>query len=454
MRLLAITSLVVGSAAAFPTTSFLQRANTDIGWMPGLSDVADASRYVTAPVKAEEVVKTVMSTGTLIPALNVEVGSILSGQILKLCVDFNDRVKKGQVLAELDDRTYAYAADASRAAMEGSKFEIAAFQARLKRSILDLWQAEHQLPVFTARVDAAKVALETAEREYKRKQWLQEREVAATADVLNTQSRRDGMTAGLREAEANLANQTGLIASARADVDKARADLAGAQATAVRLEALWQSSMVDLERTKIRSPVDGFIVGRTITEGQTLATGLEAKTLFIIAGDLDKMEINARIDESDIANIKDGQPATFTVDAFPGRLFNATVKQIRMAPQVVSNVVTYTVVLKTTNPDGILLPGMTVLANIVTRRTPESMTVPLAALRYRPRTLVAAAREDAAKPSDSIWVLRDGKPVLLPVVRGDEDSKNVVVKSEGLRPTDLVILREKDAAGQRALGGS
>jgi HlyD family secretion protein len=132
--------------------------------------------------------------------------------------------------------------------------------------------------------------------------------VAATADVLNTQSRRDGMTAGLREAEANLANQTGLIASARADVDKARADLAGAQATAVRLEAVWQSSMVDLERTKIRSPVDGFIVGRTITEGQTLATGLEAKTLFIIAGDLDKMEINARIDESDIANIKDGKP--------------------------------------------------------------------------------------------------------------------------------------------------
>jgi HlyD family secretion protein len=123
-----------------------------------------------------------------------------------------------------------------------------------------------------------------------------------------------------------------------------------------------------------------------------------------------------------------------------------------MAPQVVSNVVTYTVVLKTGNPDGVLLPGMTVLASIVTHRTPESMTVPMAALRYKPRTLVASRDNDSAKPSDSIWVLRDGKPMLLPVVKGDEDGKNVVVKSDRLRPTDLVILRNKEAVAER--GGS
>lgn len=453
MRLMAITSLVLGSVAAFPATSYLQRVNTNGGWMPAFSDATDATRYVTAPVKADEVVKTVMATGSLIPALNVEVGSILSAQISKLCVDFNDKVKKGQVLAELDDRTYALAADASRATMEGAKFEIASFEARLKRTILDLWQAEHQLPVFAARVDGAKIAFETAERDYKRKQYLQERDAASPIDVLNTQAKRDSLAATLHEAEANLANQTGLIASARADVEKGRADLAGAQAAAVRLEAQWQSAMVDLERTKVRSPVDGIILGRNITEGQTLATGLEAKTLFTIAGDLDKMEINTRIDESDIASIKDGQPATFTVDAFPGRTFSATIKQIRLAPQTLSNVVTYTVVLKTTNPDGLLLPGMTVLAKIVTHRTPASMTVPMAALRYRPRTLVVS-REDAAKPSDSVWVLRDGRPTLLPVVKGDEDGKNVIVRSDELRPTDLVILRDKDAAAQRSPDGS
>jgi HlyD family secretion protein len=468
MKVMAVT-LVLGSAAAFPATSYLQQADIDAawtsdvagyvqrvknvaGWISTSADAADAGRYVTAPVKAEELVKTIMATGSLIPALNVEVGSVLSGQISKLRVDFNDKVKKGQVLAELDDRTYALAADASRAAMEAAKSEIGSFEARLKRSILDLWQSEHQLPVFTARVDNARIALETAERDYNRKVWLQERNAAAAMDVQNTQSRRDGLAATLREAEANLGNQNGMIASARADVEKARADLASSQATAVRLEALWRSASVDLERTKVTSPVEGVIVGRNITEGQTLATGLEAKTLFVIAGDLEHMEINTRVDESDIARIKDGQNATFTVDAFPGRTFSAIVKQIRMAPQVVSNVVTYTVVLKTDNPGGVLLPGMTVLASIETHRTASSMTVPMSALRYKPRTQVASRENEAVRPSDSVWVLRDGKPVLLAVVKGEEDGKNVVVKSEGLRPTDLVILRNKDAAAER--GGS
>jgi HlyD family secretion protein len=170
-----------------------------------------------------------MATGTLVPALNIEVGSVLSGQVSKLLVDFNDKVKRGQVLAELDDRSYAFAVDASHAALVGSRFEIKSYEARLKRAILDLWQTEHQLPVFQARVDAARIALETAEREFKRKQWLQEREVAAAADVQNMQSRRDAATSALREAEANLANQSGLVSAARADVDLARAELANAR---------------------------------------------------------------------------------------------------------------------------------------------------------------------------------------------------------------------------------
>jgi HlyD family secretion protein len=447
MRLMALTSLVLGSVAAFPATSYLKRTNADAGWMSGFADAAGASRYVTSPVTAEEVVKTVMATGSLIPSVNVEVGSVLSGQISKLRVDFNDKVIKGQVLAELDDRTYTLAADASRAAMEGAKFEIGSFEARLKKAILDMWQAEHQLPVFTARVDNAKVLLEMADRDYKRKLWLQERETATIIDVQNTQAKRDSLATALREAEANLANQTGLIAGARADVDKARADLAAAQAAEVRQESQWQSAVVDLERTKLRSPIDGVILGRTVTEGQTLATSLEAKTLFIIAGDLGNMEINARIDESDIASIKEGQQATFTVDAFPGRTFSATVKQIRMSPQVVSNVVTYTVVLKTPNPDGALLPGMTVLASIVTRRTPASATVPMAALRYKPKAFAAAARTDGDKRTDSLWVLRDGAPMALTVVRGEQDGNNVAVTSGQLRPDDLVIVGDNGHGG-------
>src|SRR3954470_3404248 len=153
MRVMVIT-LVLGSAAAVPTTSFLQTSKLDIvrtiklesNWLPALGDADEPGQYVTAPVKSDEIVKTVLATGTLVPALNVEVGSVLSGQVLRLLVDFNDKVKKGQVLAELDDRTYGFAVDASRAALEGSRFEIKSYGARLKRSMLDLWQTEHQLP--------------------------------------------------------------------------------------------------------------------------------------------------------------------------------------------------------------------------------------------------------------------------------------------------------------------
>lgn len=459
MRLL-VTTLVLGSVAAVPTTSLFQAGNGGIlqtvkfeaGRMSGLSEFDASKRYVTAPVKSEEIVKAVMATGTLVPALNVEVGSVLSGQVSRLLVDFNDKVTKGQVLAELDDRSYALAVDASQAALEGARFEIKSYEARLKRATFDLWQAEHQLPVFQARVDAANIALETADRELKRKQWLQERQVAAIADVQNTQSRRDAAESSLREAEANLANQTGLVSAAKADVERARADLANAQAAELRLEALARSAAVDLERTKIRSPIDGLVVGRSVTEGQTLATGLEAKTLFTIAGDLGNMEINARIDESDIARIKTGQSAGFTVDAFPGRTFSATVKQIRMAPQVISNVVTYTVVLKTPNHDGMLLPGMTVMANIVTQRTQGNMTVPMSALRYRPRGVLASNEPMPSIPTDSVWVLRNGKAVVIPVARGEEDGRNVIVSSEQLSPADAVIVGEKDDESGRRYG--
>lgn len=458
MRLI-LTTVLLGSVAAVPTTSYLNwgkleylKVAVESNWAPTLAENERAANYITAPVKSEEIVKTVMATGTLVPALNIEVGSVLSGQVSKLLVDFNDRVKKGQVMAELDDRTYALAVDGSRAALEGARFEIKSFEARLKRSMLDLWQTEHQLPVYQARLDAAKVALDTAERDLQRKQWLQERQVGTVTDVQNMQARRDSANSALREAETNLSNQTGLVSAAQADVDRARAELANAQATEIRMEALWKSASIDLERTKIRSPVDGIVIGRNITEAQTLATGLEAKTLFTIAGNLDSMEINARINESDIAGIKDGQDAVFTVDAFPGRSFSARVKQIRLAPQLLSNVVTYTVVLKTANPEGMLLPGMTVLANIATTRTPASITVPMAALRYKPTAVVASNGPIPSIKTDSVWVLRDRKAVQVSVVRGAEDGKNVVVSSDLLRPNDVVIIGEKDGKPRRSAG--
>lgn len=443
MKMLLMNSLVFSSVLVWPMSTSWHDVDHAAHWLPAsLTDVATPSPdYVTSPVKIGKVVKTTMATGTLIPSLNVEVGSVLSGQIEKLCVDFNDKVAKGQVLAELDQRSFQLAVSAGRAALDSARADESGASARLDRAKVDVRQATEQRAVLAARVDRAKVALDIADREFRRKTWLQDHSAAPLAEVQDSQSRRDAAAASLRESEAVLANQAAVIDAARADMKKAAADIVSAHSNAEKAQAQLQSALIDLERTKIKSPIDGIIVGRNVTEGQTLATSLEAKTLFIIAGDLKRMEINARVDESDISKIKVGQDATFTVDAFPGRTFEAAVKQIRMAPQVLQNVVTYTVVLSVNNDDYALLPGMTVLARIVTERLPASVTVPLAALRYHPRDeRMADAGDDSTA---TLWVLRgNGAPRPITVTKGEDDGHQVVVKSNELRPDDRIVISQ------------
>jgi HlyD family secretion protein len=447
MKILMVNSLVVCSVLGWPMASSW--------WQPGsnarhvlvslegaISPYSASSDYMTSPVKVEDVVKTIMATGSLIPSLNVEVGSVLSGQISKLKVDFNDKVVKGQVLAELDPRTFELAVVSSQAVLDGSRADLKAAEVRLERAKIGARQAIMEQAVLATRVDRAKVAVEVADREFKRKVWLQERNATPITDVQDSQSRLEAASAALRESQAVFENQANAIEAANSDIRRAQVDIGSLRAGVDKAATQLQTALIELDRTKIKSPVDGVIVGRNITEGQTLATGLEAKTLFTIAGDLSHMEINARVDESDIAKIKVAQSATFTVDSFPGRTFEATVKQIRMAPQVIQNVVTYTVVLKTENPDYALLPGMTVLAKITTERTPRSKTVPLAALRFRPQG-EAAAKPNRNDHQASLWVLRRGRqPERISVVRGDDDGTNVAVSSDELRAEDRIVIGE------------
>jgi HlyD family secretion protein len=445
MKILMVNSLVVCSVLTWPMTSSWWHPGTNAHFLLVNLEGAISSPspdYMTSPVKVEEVVKTIMATGSLIPSLNVEVGSVLSGQISKLKVDFNDKVVKGQVLAELDPRTFELAVASSQAALDGSRADLRAAEVRFERAKIAAKQAVMEQTVLATRVDRAKVAVDVADREFKRKVWLQERSAAPVTDVQDSQSRLDTAAAALRESHAVFENQANAIEAAGADIKRAQVDIDSLRAGVEKATTQLQTALTELDRTKIKSPVDGVIVGRNITEGQTLATGLEAKTLFTIAGDLSHMEINARVDESDIAKIKVAQSATFTVDSFPGRTFQATVKQIRMAPQVIQNVVTYTVVLTTENADYALLPGMTVLAKITTERTPRLKTVPLAALRFRPES-ETAAKSDRNGRQASLWVLRAGRqPERIPVVRGDDNGTNVAVSSDELRVEDRIVVGE------------
>ncbi len=395
-------------------------------------------KYQIGAVQPTELTKTVKATGTLNPSVKAEVGSQLSGQIAVLFADFNDVVKEGQVLAQLDESTFKSQVEAAKAQLANAKAEERIVAARLARAQIDVRQAQSQKPILQARVEQQQSTLDMAVREEGRKNILGERGVVAARDVVDSGSRRQVALAALHEAQAILAANATAVEATRADLIRIQEESAGASALVEKAQAQLDSAYVDLDRTKIKSPIDGVVIARNITTGATVASSLEAKTLFMIAQDLRRMKIYALVDETDIAKIAVGQNATFTVDAFPGRQFPAKVILIRKAAEVVQNVVTYTVELEARNDDYALLPGMTVLASIVTEHTPVSLSVPLAALRFHPdasRSLVTADES-----SQSVWVLRDQIPVRVSVATGRDDGDRVEIKSGDIVPGDKVIV--------------
>jgi HlyD family secretion protein len=287
----------------------------------GTPAVDAAARYRTAPVERGEIVQTVAANGTLNPVTLVNVGTQISGTIQRLYADFNQPVRAGQVLAELDP-------------------------ALIRANLADL-----------------------------------------EAALANTRAAEGVARSKLARSEALVARN--FIAPSQLDDD--RQVLTAATAARRSAEAKLQRERTNLGYTVIRAPIDGVVVARSVDIGQTVAASFQTPTLFQIAQDLTKMQIDTSVAEADVGLIRVGQSASFTVDAYPGRPFTAKVRQIRLNPTIQQNVVTYNVVLATDNPDGILLPGMTAQARIEIARKPEVLRIPNAALRFRP---------EAGKPAD------------------------------------------------------
>ncbi len=350
--------ILVAVSLAAGAATWSSRATAPAALKP--PPAGDAAASIAPP----DLMNTVIATGTLNASVTVEVGSQLSGQIASIAADFNDFVKKGQLLAQLDDAKYRADVEAAEAALESAKADERIAAARLERASIELQQIEIQRRILEAHIEKANIALDTATRELDRKTILGERNAASASDVQDSSARRDTARAALREAQLELDNNVNAAAAARSDAARVTAELERARAAVKQSEAQSRAASVDLERTAIRAPIDGVIAGRNVTQGQTLAATMEARTLFVVAADLRELDIWARIDESDISKIAVGQNARFTVDSFPGREFTAKVTQIRKAPQIVQNVVTYTVVLAARNDGYALLPGMTVVARI------------------------------------------------------------------------------------------
>ncbi len=345
-------------------------------------------RYTTAPVTRGAVTRAVTATGTVNPVLTIIVGSYVSGVILEIHCDYNTKVTKGQVCAKIDPRPYQSVVDQNKA---------------------NLAQAKAQL-----------------EKD--------------KANFAYTQLNYDRNT---RLAQTNAVSKDALDVAKNA-LDQARAQIGVDEASIQQRQAQLEAAQVNLDYTDIVSPVDGTVVSRNVTVGQTVAASFQTPTLFLIATDLTKMQVDTNVSESDIGGIKDWDKAVFTVDAFPKRTFEGTVSQVRQSPQTVQNVVTYDVVVSIDNADLALKPGMTAANRIVTDERTDVLRVPSQALRYAPAS--AASRRSgrrAAADRTRVWILRDGQPVRVAVTAGlDDDAYTEIVKGD-LKAGDQVIIAEQ-----------
>jgi HlyD family secretion protein len=349
--------------------------------------------YVTAPITRGTVARSVSATGSVNPILTITVGSYVSGVIQEIDCDFNTIVKKGQLCAKIDPRPY-------QVVVEQDQASVATAKAQLQKDQANLAYAQ----VSEARYANLIASKATSQDSY---------DVAVNA------------------------------------LNQARAQIALDQATIEEKNAELDAAQVNLGYTSIASPVDGIVVSRNVTMGQTVAASFQTPTLFLIATDLSKMEIDTNVSESDEGGVRVGNKAPFTVEAFPDSTFEGVVSQVRQAPQTVQNVVTYDVVATVPNGQLLLKPGMTATVRIITAERDDVLRVPDQALRYVPGGLSAAkAQTDAQEPQ--VWVLRNGSPVRVAVKTGLDDDTYTEIVSGDVQPGDKVIVSERTGSSGKA----
>ena len=361
-------------AVAATAIVVLGAASAGAWWWPGRNN-PDSQQWRTAKVARGTLTAVVSASGTINPVASVSVGSQVSGQIAQVLVDFNSPVKAHQVIARINPETFQQ--------------QVRQAQADLDAALAQVMVQQAQVGARRAEVTRAEVNLAEARLDLSRKEQLVERGFISSAERDKSRS-----VARAIEQDQNSAN---------AALEVALAQVRNSEAVAKQRQAALAAAQINLERSVIRSPVDGVVIKRSIEPGQTVAASLQSPELFVIAKNLRDMQVDTAIDESDVGRMQTGQRATFTVDAFPGRVFDGAVSQVRKAAQNVQNVVTYNVVVTFLNSDGQLLPGMTANVRVVTDSRADVLMVPNAALRFRlppdaarPQAAAGTEQRDAA----------------------------------------------------------
>lgn len=333
--------------------------------------------YETKTLNRCTITQVVEASGTINPVNTVSVGSVVSGLIESIYVDFNSEVKKGQLLAQIDPRTFQASVEQNNAQVLNSEANMAKIQA----------------------------VTEMSRKTYERYKNLYAKNFIAKSE--------------LDQAESDYLSNKAQVASARAQITQARANLATAE--------------TNLGYTKIIAPVDGTIISRKIDIGQSVAASFQAPELFTIAQDLTKMQIEVNVSEADIGKVAVGQDVTYTLDGYQDSTFNGKVTQVRISPTTVSNVVTYTVIVEVNNEDLKLIPGMTANVSIITNKSENVLCAPNLALKYTPNT-------DGTKyKNQGIWILENKKPKRIAIETGANDDSNIEVVSNDLKEGDKII---------------
>ena len=331
---------------------------------------ASGGEFFTAPVDAGPIRNVVNATGVVQTVVTVQVGSQVSGQVLELYADYNSIVKHGQLLAKLDPRNFQAQLENAEASVAGAQAHVESADADTKTQAANLLSAK-------ANLEAARVTRENTAVVFQRNSELKNSGVVSQNDYDTAKANADSAKAKYEQAQAAVTQAEAQVRSSAAALQQAKAQLQQA-------EAARNSNQLNLEYCNIFSPVDGVVISRNIDVGQTIAASLQSPTLFTIANDLTSMQVNANVDEADIGNISDQADVRFTVDAYPNDFFKGRISEIRLNPQTVQNVVTYSVILGIDNPELKLKPGMTANITIMVDQRDNTVKIPNAALRYSP----------------------------------------------------------------------
>jgi HlyD family secretion protein len=391
----------------------------------------NAPKYRTIQVERGPLTAAVSATGNLNAVTTVQVGSQISGQIKQLFADFNTLVEKGQIIARIDPEIFEAKVNQARADVASAQATVINQEAQVQKAKADVENARAALAEAKANTAKGQVAVVDGRRDFDRKSELFRRELIAKSELDSSQASHDSALAQVEASRAKEQALSAAIQSAAAQLRVAEAQLQSSRAQVDQKQASLAQAQVDLDRTTIRSPVNGVVVSRAVDVGQTVAASLQAPVLFIIAEDLTKMQVEVSVDEAEIGRVKLDDRASFTVDSFPGQAFTGTVVQIRKAALVVQNVVTYTVVVAVDNPGGRLLPGMTANVKMVVAEKSNVLKIPNAALRFRPAgteggpTVTPGAGAPAGETSPGAGRQRGGRPSV-------EQIREQLVKGLGL----------------------